>query len=789
MEHKLYGCQIEPLSSYLKALGIIKIISEQKDEKVMSRWENNSLVIKTECDQDELIRFFSEEYSPSPILSPWNGGSGFYPNDSEAKENIKKILDIGEQRFSDFSSTYNLIMETLKKSFPDIFASTPTIGELNKKFTEREKGKELKKVENLKVKIIKKLGNTDKINDDTIHTLSAVKNFNLKPEIKEFGKINNNFYQIMRDEYKSKIVTKLRDTINERYLEWIDASILINAEGKPVFPPLSGSGGNEGRLDYSSLFISSLIKVFVDKNNSSTELLRNSLFGDLTDKLLKSAVGKFDPGKAGGFNQGNEIETNTVKINPWDIILMMEGILIWSNSIGRRNAIRETKIVTPFTVSYSPYGYESSNVSDFKKSMEIWAPIWNNYSYADELKSLFKEGRVALKGKVVRKGMDFIQAINSLGVDRGITGFLRYCFLVRRGQAYIALPSGIHRVKYSKYVNLIEDLDLVYRTFEQNLKVIKGTGKSLPKVYESIKRNLYESTYDLLNNGNPINAVRLLRSLGRAEMSFSRVRGKYENKGGQKIRPLFGLSTNWINKCDDKSCEFRIALSLSSIRKTEKVGSFRSNIEGTNPQDDRIWDNNIGQFSWTGVNLTEKMINTLIKRLTHAQLNKNSNLPSFSKIKLSLSDVMKFINGEIDERCIEELLFAFSLIRWDDNKSTQNIKEMNDNISKNSSFAYPLDRLWALVKLYTSPEQFSLNSKVSFSPDRNLIKLLLTGKSKEVYRLVNIQMMKGNIYPIRIESLKPMEKRYVASLLFPLREKDFKELKSMVISKADDNDE
>lgn len=788
MEHKLYGCQTEPLSSYLKALGIFKILSEQKDEEVMCKWENNHLVIKTKCEQDELIRFFSEEYSPSPIMSPWNGGSGFYPNDSEAKENINKILNLGDKRFCDFISTYKLIKETLGKSFPEIFGSPLTLEDLIEKFTEKGKNKEIEKIKKLKGKIITELENSDKIDKESIETLSAVGNSKLKSEIKEIGKLNNDFYQIMRDEYKSKIVTKLRDTINERYLEWIDASILVNAEGKPVFPPLSGSGGNEGRLDYSSLFIASLTKVFVNKTNSSTKLLRNSLFGDLTDKLQESAVGKFDPGKAGGFNQGNEIETKIVKINPWDIILMMEGILIWSNSIGRRNAVRETKIVTPFTVSYSPYGYESSNVSDFKKSLEIWAPIWNNYAYADELKSLFKEGRVALRGKVVKKGLDFFQAINSLGVDRGITGFLRYCFLVRRGQSYIALPSGLHRVKYSKYVNLIEDLDFVYRTFEQNLKVIQGTGKTLPQIYESIKRNMYESTYDLLNNGNPLTAVRLLRAIGRAEMSFSRVRGKYENKGGQKLRPLFGLSTNWINKSDDKSSEFRIALSLSSIGRTEKVGSFRSNIEGTSLQDDRKWDDNIGQFSWTGANLTEKLINTLIKRLTEAQSNKNSTLPFFSRIKLSLNDVMKFINGEIDERCIEELLFAFSLIRWDDNKSSQNIMEMNDYISINSSFDYPIDRLWALVRLYLSPEQFSQNSKVIFNPDRNLINLLLSGKSRETFRLVNIQMLKQNVFPIKIDNDKPMDKRYVASLLFPLREKDFKELKSMVLRKVEVND-
>ncbi|HIH60464.1 MAG TPA: hypothetical protein HA289_05135 [Ferroplasma sp.] len=49
-------------------------------------------------------------------------------------------------------------------------------------------------------------------------------------------------------------------------------------------------------------------------------------------------------------------------------------------------------------------------------------------------------------------------------------------------------------------------------------------------------------------------------------------------------------------------------------------------------------------------------------------------------------------------------------------------------------------------------------------------------------------MLKQNVFPIKIDNDKPMDKRYVASLLFPLREKDFKELKSMVLRKVEVND-
>ena len=41
-----------------------------------------AFVLGTTLTDEELVRFFLDEYRPSPIISPWNGGSGFFPNDN-----------------------------------------------------------------------------------------------------------------------------------------------------------------------------------------------------------------------------------------------------------------------------------------------------------------------------------------------------------------------------------------------------------------------------------------------------------------------------------------------------------------------------------------------------------------------------------------------------------------------------------------------------------------------------------------------------------------------------------
>ena len=80
--HTLSGCAPSPLAHYLKALGVLRIVAEQKDFTARGWWEGESFLLATILDEAELSEFLLCDYSPTPLVSPWNKGSGFYkPND------------------------------------------------------------------------------------------------------------------------------------------------------------------------------------------------------------------------------------------------------------------------------------------------------------------------------------------------------------------------------------------------------------------------------------------------------------------------------------------------------------------------------------------------------------------------------------------------------------------------------------------------------------------------------------------------------------------------------------
>lgn len=80
-EFVLPGCRLEPLGSYLKALGVLRLVAEQEDQAATGRWDGDEFVLGTELDEVGLVDFFMDRYRPTPLVAPWNGRSGFDPED------------------------------------------------------------------------------------------------------------------------------------------------------------------------------------------------------------------------------------------------------------------------------------------------------------------------------------------------------------------------------------------------------------------------------------------------------------------------------------------------------------------------------------------------------------------------------------------------------------------------------------------------------------------------------------------------------------------------------------
>jgi CRISPR-associated protein Csx17 len=69
----LAGCRPTPLASYLKALGVLRVVSEQSDPTAAGFWRDERFHLQTRLDKNSLRHFLLQEYAPTPIIAPWNG--------------------------------------------------------------------------------------------------------------------------------------------------------------------------------------------------------------------------------------------------------------------------------------------------------------------------------------------------------------------------------------------------------------------------------------------------------------------------------------------------------------------------------------------------------------------------------------------------------------------------------------------------------------------------------------------------------------------------------------------
>lgn len=76
--HELTGLKPDALATYLGALGVLRLLAEQRDAEVRAFWRDEHFVLVTKLDCREIEKFFLEGYAPTPILAPWNMESGFF---------------------------------------------------------------------------------------------------------------------------------------------------------------------------------------------------------------------------------------------------------------------------------------------------------------------------------------------------------------------------------------------------------------------------------------------------------------------------------------------------------------------------------------------------------------------------------------------------------------------------------------------------------------------------------------------------------------------------------------
>jgi CRISPR-associated protein Csx17 len=701
----LAGCAPTPLVSYLKALGVFRLVAEQKDKAARGCWLNEAFVLDTALTCDELVRFFLEEYRPSPIISPWNNGSGFYFQEGKlaGKDTVtgKKI----KTGVRDQPTAATRVVDRFAKAKSNRFASYKNVVTC------------------------------------------------ARDALNKFGLV-----EAPANDEKRDLVVRLRASLPEECLGWFDAAVVLAGETLGL-PPLLGSGGNDGNLDFSSNFMQRLADIFdLDSgvvNAGLQTLLEDALFGSVTSPAAKgAAIGQFAPGAAGGPNATVGFEREAL-LNPWDYVLMFEGALLFAASASRRlESAGGVNASYPFTVNTASIGGASATLIDEKRkrqgkvvgnTFEVWMPLWKQWAELFEVRVLLSEGRATHDRRPVRDGLDFARAVAALGVNRGISAFERYAFLQRRGDSMSATPMGRMPVPSRPSAGLLSDLDAGnwLGRFRRYARELDKQSKAFlaPQRLQWLAINLDDAIFAMTQDASPRAVQRVLTAVGEVGVYLaSSAKARDPQEGKQEPPPR--LRSAWFHAANDGTREFRIAVALaglgqrlvmpnegaheyssidsevlgedgaqegsteavmSAIRENEEQDvdkklppPFRAHLA---PLDQRRWYKSFGWGDkdglvvWGEGSLERNLAAIAYRRLLFATQHNLNASPFDSCAPADLESVLAFLEGATDDTKIAKLVQGLA---WGNAPNT--LKNMRGRLDQR-----PLPLAYALLKPFFAP--------------------------------------------------------------------------------------
>ena len=438
--HACPGLRPEPLASYLAGLGLIRVIGEQADPAVAAAWTPEGLVIGTTV--PDIAVWLADEYIPTPVLSPWNNGSGFGLKDREPLRALQAVLTHPSPRLAPLREAIPVAREVASKA--------RVMGWITDGGTGGDKG---------------------------------------------------------------RVVQEFRNRCPDTLLPWIDAAVVLAGEDT-VFPPLLGTGGNDGRLDFSTNFHQRLLQVIGASGNDrarSLAIARDLIDGTEAEQLADAAIGQFDPAGAGGPGS-SRFGTAESLVNPWGYALFVEGALLFAASAVRRHRHAAGRAAMPFTVQGSPDGSASGAVGEESRG-EVWTPVWRREFTLAEIKQMFAEARASWRGQPARRAVDFYAATRTLGVTRGIDEFTRYGLQRRNGLAFAAVPLARVDVREHAEVRLAAEVEDWAARFG---------GSDTSAAVGQAARGFQAAHLDYARDGGALPLARLLAALTRLEQAVGR---------------------------------------------------------------------------------------------------------------------------------------------------------------------------------------------------------------------------------------------------------------------------
>ena len=634
---ELRGCTPEPLGNYLKGLGVFRLIAEQADPRARAWWKDGVLWLYTNWSLDEIIDFFIH-------------GIG------ESKKPIYSPTPI----FAPWGGRPGFYDDGNQKA-KDRLASLRALSPANRFSTAQQAIKSTDDV----------LGNRGWTN------LSKKQRAELKPDI----------------------VAAMRNAWSPSAVDWYDACLSLEVDARFGF--LFGTGGNEGSADITNNFwelIEETIGLPTPKADTREALIA-AVFGTPRVGGTSRTAGQHFPLAAGSSNCGQEFFSSS-STNPWDVILMMEGAVLFAGATTKRlSQYGKGKAAFPFMIDHLATGELATSINDEAKQdgqivrcrAEFWMPLWQSAASLPEIHALLSEGRLQRRsGEKTEHTLHAMEAIKTLGSSRGVETFHRVGLFERRGKGYyLASSLGFHATSRSSesFAAQLAEIDGFRQQAYRNLR----SGPGIPDRVMRARQRFHAALATLLErdeNGAVSASDALLGVLAGAsaiERDVALLRDRT-----RILTPCPALTSSWLPNHGCGS-EYTLARAVAGIlpwgessspdQQRPAVESVRANLLPVARQRHSwVWDKTTRSAVWTpGASLDSNLAVVLRRRLIDAQYGAGEGLPIWSAHGAGFEDLLAFWQGTIDEQRLVDLIQALSLVdaeKW--NAASIEIRQNRD---------------------------------------------------------------------------------------------------------------
>lgn len=603
---------------------------------------------------------------------------------------------------------------------------------------------------------------------------------------------------------KGQLIADIRARWGVESREWIDAAIALDEEGEVGFTSLFGSGGNDGRMEFTKnlrYHLEALINIDTGAaRENAAARFRSAILGYPTDLLEDKAVGQFFPGRAGGTNMGTGFFGGS-GVNPWEFVLMLEGAVGLVAGMSRRGDVEKARVSSPFWVEGASAGFGSASQREGSPRGEQWLPLWSQPICYEEFVELVREGRAQVGGRQTTRAADLVRATARLGLARGIDSLQRFAYLKRNGQANLAVSTGRFRVASRSHQELLDDVApwinrLVWYSGDKNASSSLGV----------IARRVEEALFAVCRQDAPHRLWRdLLIALGEAELVLLRA-GKSPAR-----QPLPPLSSGWLKAVDEDTAEgrteLRLALALASQHRPLKQptgpledsvrrhflplkdsGRFKLDVEGRVERDP--------EHVCFGRDLVTDAIALLERRSLWARSSNNKRewahrlpLEAVAGCEATLEEVGGWVRGQVCDETVLGLVRPFLALDWTDvvQRGTV-IPAERQGVPDPFQMLFRLAHLPFDLPLYTADGRVEAEIAVHLDPEP--LRRLAAGDFDGALKVAVRRLEASGLRPVfhRGVAASGFARRLAASLAFPIGRYGAARAASLICKPYDDKD-